>query len=89
MCGRNKRSVWTVAPANFKESHFATFPPDLIKPCILAGSKIGDTILDPFAGSGTTAMVAIEYGRKHISIELNPEYVSMIEKRSNVTHGML
>ena len=85
---RNKRSVWTVPPASHSEAHFATFPPDLIKPCILAGSKSGDTILDPFGGSGTTAQVALELGRKAISIELNPEYVKLIEQRTNVTYGL-
>lgn len=85
---RNKRDVWTVAPANFPEAHFATYPPDLIKPCILAGSKPGDTILDPFAGSGTTGMVALELGRKAILIELNPKYVELIEQRCNVTPGL-
>lgn len=85
---RNKRDVWTIAPANFPEAHFATYPPDLIKPCILAGSKPGDTILDPFGGSGTTGMVAIELGRKAILIELNPDYIKLIEQRTNVTPGL-
>jgi DNA modification methylase len=85
---RNKRDVWTVAPANYPESHFATFPPDLIKPCILAGSKPGDVVLDPFAGSGTTGMVALELGRKALLIELNPDYVKLIEKRTHVTPGL-
>jgi DNA modification methylase len=85
--GRNKRSVWTVPTAPYSEAHFATFPPDLIKPCILAGSRPHDIILDPFGGSGTTGMVAIEFGRKAILIELNPEYVSLINKRCSVTPG--
>lgn len=84
---RNKRDVWTIAPANFPDAHFATYPPDLIKPCILAGSKPGDVILDPFAGSGTTGMVALELGRKALLIELNPEYVKLLEKRCAVTPG--
>lgn len=88
LCGRNKRSVWTVAPANFREAHFATYPPALIKPCILAGSKPGDTILDPFFGSGTTGMVALELGRKCIGIELNPEYAEIAKHRCNVTAGL-
>jgi DNA modification methylase len=87
--GRNKRSVWTVATAPFSDAHFATFPPDLIKPCILAGSRVGDTVLDPFAGSGTVGLVATEYGRKSVLIELNPAYVAMIHDRTNVTVGML
>jgi DNA modification methylase len=85
---RNKRSVWTVPTYSFPDAHFATFPPDLIKPCILAGSKAGDTILDPFGGSGTTGMVALELGRKAVLIELNSEYVKLIETRCDVTPGL-
>lgn len=85
---RNKRSVWTVAPANYPEAHFATFPPNLIKPCILAGSMPGDTVLDPFGGSGTTGQVALELGRKAILIELNPEYIELIKQRCNITPGL-
>lgn len=87
LTNRNKRSVWTVTTQPFRDAHFATFPPDLIKPCILAGSKPGDTILDPFAGSGTTGMVAIELGRKATLIELNPGYCKLIERRCDVTPG--
>ena len=79
--GRNKRSVWTVTTKPYKDAHFATFPPDLIEPCILAGSKAGDVILDPFAGSGTTLAVATKHNRNSIGIELNPEYVKLIHKR--------
>lgn len=79
---RNKRSVWTVASQPFSEAHFATYPPDLIKPCILAGSKVGDTVLDPFAGSGTTGQVAIELGRKSTLIELNASYINLIRQRT-------
>ena len=86
--GRNKRSVWTVPTAPYPEAHFATYPPDLIKPCILAGTKAGDTVLDPFGGSGTTGMVAIELGRKAILIELNPDYIPLIDRRCNVTPGL-
>jgi DNA modification methylase len=85
---RNKRTVWTVATAPYKEAHFATFPPDLIKPCIMAGTKPGDTVLDPFGGSGTTGQVAIELGRKAILIELNPDYCALIKNRTNVTAGL-
>jgi DNA modification methylase len=87
LLGRNKRSVWTVAPANFAESHFATFPTKLIEPCILAGSKAGDVVLDPFAGSGTTGEVALTLGRKAVLIELNPDYIKMIEKRCTIQPG--
>lgn len=85
---RNKRDVWTVAPANYPEAHFATYPPNLIKPCILAGSRPGDTVLDPFGGSGTTGAVALELGRRAIICELNPGYISLIEKRCDVTRGL-
>ena len=85
---RNKRSVWTVATAPYPEAHFATYPPDLIKPCILAGSKVGDTILDPFGGSGTTGAVALELGRKAILIELNPKYAELIQARCTTTIGL-
>lgn len=85
---RNKRSVWTVPPVGYKDAHFATYPPDLIKPCILAGSPIGGTVLDPFGGSGTTGQVAIELGRNAILIELNPKYVELIKDRTNITSGL-
>jgi len=74
---RNKRSVWTVTTKPYKEAHFATFPPDLITPCIKAGSRKGDIIIDPFGGSMTTAYVAKELNRKAIMIELNEEYIDM------------
>jgi site-specific DNA-methyltransferase (cytosine-N4-specific) len=79
---RNKRSVWTVPTFAFPEAHFATFPPDLIKPCILAGSRPNDVILDPFLGSGTTALVSKEFGRKCVGIELNENYIRMAMKRT-------
>ncbi len=78
---RNRRSVWTVTTKPFKGAHFATFPPDLIEPCILAGSAKCDTVLDPFNGAGTTGMVALKHGREYIGIELNPDYVEMTHKR--------
>ena len=87
-CGSNKRDVWTVAPANYLEAHFATFPTDLIKPCILAGTRPGDVVLDPFGGSGTTGMVALELGRKGVLIELNQDYVKLAQSRCNVTPGL-
>lgn len=86
--GRNKRTVWTVNTAIYREAHFATFPPDLIKPCILAGCPVGGTVLDPFLGSGTTGQVALELGRSCTGIELNPEYVKLAEQRCNVTPGL-
>lgn len=78
---RRKRSVWSVSPRPYKQAHFATFPPDLIEPCILAGSKPGDTVLDPFGGSGTTAGVALKHGRKAVLCELNPEYAALVPDR--------
>jgi DNA modification methylase len=85
---RNKRTVWSVATHPYSEAHFATFPPALIKPCILAGSRPRDMVLDPFGGSGTTGMVALELGRRAILIELNPEYIELIRHRTNVTPGL-
>jgi DNA modification methylase len=79
--GRNKRSVWEVAIHPLKDAHFATFPPKLIEPCILAGSKEGDTVLDPFGGSGTTGLVSDRLNRDAILIDLNPKYVDMARKR--------
>lgn len=86
--GRNKRSVWTVPTSPYTDAHFATFPPDLIKPCILAGTKPGDVVLDPFFGSGTTGMVSLELGRKCIGIELNGDYRKLSDKRCDVTRGL-
>jgi len=79
--GRNKRSVWTITTKPYKEAHFAVFPPKIPELCIKAGSKEGDTVLDPFFGSGTTGWVAQRLGRKWIGIELNPEYIKIAEKR--------
>lgn len=85
---RNKRTVWTVGTFGFPGAHFATYPPDLIKPCILAGCPVGGTVLDPFAGSGTTGAVALELGRKAVLIELNPDYVQLIRQRCAITPGL-
>jgi site-specific DNA-methyltransferase (cytosine-N4-specific) len=74
---RNKRSVWSVPTAPFSEAHFAVYPPELIRPCILGGSRPGDTVLDPFSGSGTTGMVATQEGRKYIGIDLNRDYLDL------------
>jgi site-specific DNA-methyltransferase (adenine-specific) len=78
---RNKRSVWSVNVKPYKEAHFATYPPELITPCILSGCPEGGTVIDPFGGSGTTAQVALQNKRNAILCELNPEYVKIIEKR--------
>lgn len=79
--GVNKRSVWTVTTRPFKDAHFATFPPKLIEPCILAGSREGDLVLDPFNGAGTTGLVSLQHRRRYIGIELNPDYIAIAEKR--------
>ncbi len=78
---RNKRSVWTVTTQPFSGAHFATFPPKLIEPCILAGSAEGDTVLDPFAGAATTGVVACRHNRSFVGLELNPEYVELGRNR--------
>lgn len=78
---RNKRSVWTVTTKPYSEAHFATFPPDLISPCILAGCPEGGTVLDPFAGSGTTLAESFRLGRRSVGIELNAEYCKIARRR--------
>ena len=78
---RNKRDVWTISSKPFRGAHFAVMPEALVEPCILAGSQGGDTILDPFAGSGTVGVVALREGRKFIGAELNPEYAAMAVER--------
>ena len=79
--GRNKRSVWQIATQPYAEAHFATFPEALVEPCVLAGSREGDTILDPFAGSGTVGVVALRHNRRFVGIELNYEYAKMARRR--------
>lgn len=78
---RNKRDVWFVSTKPYKEAHFATYPPELITPCVLAGSKPNDWVLDPFSGSGTTGEVSMRFGRNYIGLELNPEYAALSKKR--------
>ncbi|MGF6641857.1 DNA-methyltransferase [Paraburkholderia sp. MM6662-R1] len=78
---RNRRTVWQVNTRPYKGAHFATFPVDLVEPCVLAGSRAGDVVLDPFMGSGTTAAVAIRHGRPFIGCELNPAYRPMQDER--------
>jgi site-specific DNA-methyltransferase (adenine-specific) len=79
--GRNLRSVWNIPTEPFPEAHFATFPKKLVEPCIKAGSRTGDLVLDPFAGSGTTGLVALRLGRSFIGIELSPIYAEMARRR--------
>lgn len=81
---RNKRSVWTVTTKPFKGAHFATFPPDLIEPCVLAGCPPGGTVLDPFGGAGTTGLVAQRHGRRAILCELNAEYIAIAKQRLGI-----
>jgi len=85
---RNKRSVWTVATQPFKEAHFATYPPELIEPCILAGCPVGGTVLDPFGGAGTTGLVADRLQRNAVLCELNPAYADIALRRLEGDGGM-
>lgn len=78
---RNKRDVWSVPTQGFPFAHFATFPPELIRPCIRAGAPKAGTVLDPFLGSGTTSVVAIEEERRFVGVELNPDYVALAQRR--------
>ena len=87
--GANRRSVWTIATSPYPDAHFATFPPELPEICIKAGTKPGDTVLDPFSGAGTTCLVADRLQRNAIGIELNPEYARMSEARLNRDRGGL
>jgi DNA modification methylase len=82
---RNRRTVWTIATQPYSEAHFAVMPRALVEPCVLAGSRVGDTVLDPFLGSGTVAQVAQDLGRHWIGCELNPEYVALQRKRTAQT----
>ena len=83
--GRNKRDVWNINTSPFPEAHFATFPPALIEPCILASTKESDFVLDPFFGSGTVGLVCQEYQRHFVGIELNPEYIAIAKRRVNLS----
>ena len=84
----NKRSVWTVATKPYRDAHFATYPEDLIVPCILAGCPEGGLVLDPFMGAGTTALVSKKLGRNYVGFELNEEYKKIADKRLNKTLGI-
>jgi site-specific DNA-methyltransferase (cytosine-N4-specific) len=78
---RNRRSVWSIATQPYAGAHFAVMPPKLVEPCILAGSRLGDTVLDPFSGSGTVGAVATGHGRRYIGIELSPDYLALSVER--------
>ena len=84
---RNKRDVWIVATVPHKEAHFAMFPEKLIEPCILAGTRRGDAVLDPFAGGGTTGIVAGRHHRDFVGIDINPEYVELAKRRIGGDHA--
>ena len=87
---RNRRSVWTIATQPYSEAHFATFPEKLVEPCVLAGSRAGDIVLDPFAGSGTVGKVCTRFGRQFVGVELNPAYIEMAGRRGqNVQTSLL
>lgn len=85
---KNKRSVWTITTKSFKGAHFATFPMDLIEPCVLAGCPENGTVLDPFGGSGTTGIVASNHNRKAVLIELNAEYIEIARQRIQDQGGL-
>lgn len=84
--GRNKRTVWDIPLGKFRDAHFAVFPEALARTCMLAGSRVGDLVLDPFMGSGTTACVAKGLGRRFLGIELVPQYADMALKRISTVH---
>jgi DNA modification methylase len=86
---KNKRSVWKIATEPCSEAHFAAFPEKLVEPCILAGSRPGDIVLDIFSGSGTTERVAIRHGRRGIGLELNPKYIEISKRISRSSKGQL
>jgi site-specific DNA-methyltransferase (cytosine-N4-specific) len=79
--GRNSRTVWEINTQPYPEAHFATYPPSLVEPCLAAGTERGSLVLDPFVGSGTTGLVALEMGRRFVGIELNAEYVEIAQRR--------
>jgi site-specific DNA-methyltransferase (adenine-specific) len=79
--GRNKRTVWSIPLSKFREAHFAVFPESLVKTCVLASSPPGGVVLDPFIGSGTTAVVARSLGRSYVGIDVNAEYCEMARRR--------
>jgi DNA modification methylase len=86
---RNKRDVWTVNTSRYKGAHFATYPTELVEPCVLAGSREGDWVLDPFNGSGTTGVVALAHNRNYVGLELNPDYADLAVTRISDSVGMM
>ena len=86
---RNRRSVWTISTKAYSGAHFATFPPALVEPCVLAGCPVGGVVLDPFAGSGTVGAVALQHNRRAVLIELNPDYCELARQRLAVVQPVL
>lgn len=88
--GRNKRTVWTIATRPYPGAHFATFPEDIVEPCVRAGSRSGDIVLDPFNGSGTTGRVAIRHGRRYVGIDISDEYLreQSMQRITDIQHVM-
>jgi site-specific DNA-methyltransferase (cytosine-N4-specific) len=86
---KNKRTVWSINTEAFAEAHFAVFPTELVKPCLLAGSAVGDLVLDPFFGAGTVGLVAAQLKRRCVGIEMKPDYVSMAKRRLSAVHAEL
>jgi DNA modification methylase len=82
---RNKRTVWTITPKPFRGAHFATFPPQLVEPCLLAGSRLGDVVLDPFSGSGTVGVVATQHGRHAVLLDLSMPYCQIARQRNGLS----
>jgi site-specific DNA-methyltransferase (cytosine-N4-specific) len=86
---RNKRSVWTLGPESYSGAHYATMPTKLVEPCVLAGSRPGDTVLDPFFGSGTTAAVALKHGRRFIGCDIDERNINLAHDRISKSQPML
>jgi site-specific DNA-methyltransferase (cytosine-N4-specific) len=86
--GRNIRSVWSIATQPYAGAHFATMPEKLVERCVLAGSRPGDLVFDPFVGSGTVARVATSLGRRAVGCDLNPAYLRLAQERTRVTRGL-
>jgi site-specific DNA-methyltransferase (cytosine-N4-specific) len=86
---KNRRTVWSINTEPFSGAHFATFPPSLVRPCIMAGSRVGDTVFDPFLGSGTVCYEALRLGRFGLGAELNPAYIEIAERRLKFVQPIL
>ena len=78
---RNKRTIWSISPQNYSGAHFAAYPEELPATCILASSRRGDVVLDPFSGTGTTGVAALHYARRYVGLDLNPAYIALATER--------